>query len=176
MLQKGKKPRDLITYCHGNGHERLHGPEMRNWSAVWSEPPCRSCKLSASPTWYKESLILRELPYSGCSTHTQRHLSSADLSMQWSQLLRAGVDLTKGMVTRSLLSWEGRSRTSPARNSATPSPLSQSWQPFQETGLQCGFVNKYLHLPNGKRGIYDLILRDRAYTSSVLTALKISSF
>lgn len=33
-LQKGERSRDLIVCCHGNGHGQLHGPEMRNCSAM----------------------------------------------------------------------------------------------------------------------------------------------
>lgn len=44
-LHKGIRSRDLIVCCPGNGHRHLHGPEMRNCSAMWSEPPPWSCKL-----------------------------------------------------------------------------------------------------------------------------------
>lgn len=76
------------------------------------------------------SVIVHEVLYSGYSTHTQRHLPSAGQSKPW-----------EGLVTRSLLAWEGRAWMAPSHSSATPAPRPQPWQPPQGAALQHRSVN-----------------------------------
>lgn len=57
VLQKGKRSRDLIACCHGNGHGQLHGPERRNCPAMRSEPPPWSCKLLEALLHRNKSLL-----------------------------------------------------------------------------------------------------------------------
>lgn len=117
VLQKGKRSRDLIAGGHGNSHGKLHGPKMRNCPAMRSAPLPWSCKLLEALSHRNKSFIVHEVLYSGYSTHIQRHLTSAGLSMPRSQPW-------EGLVTRSLLAWEGRvwmapSCSSPAAGSSS---------------------------------------------------------
>lgn len=134
VLQKGKRSRDLIPCCHGNSHGQLHGPKTRNCPAMWSEPPPWSCQLLDALSHRNKSFIAHEVLYSGYSTHIPRHLTSAGLSMPRSQPW-------EGLVTLSLLTWEGRPCMAPSHSSATPAPQPQPWQPLQGAALQHHSVN-----------------------------------